>query len=136
MQFLGAMIARDGIEALDQHLVAVKEFPEITNVTQLRQFVGTVNWASMHFPHEYSSALKHLTPYMGKSGVFPLSEKAQVAVKVITDLACRAIKLAQNAEVGRHDLEQMCGHYETASHAYHEYVPLVQSHSQCAAVSE
>ena len=93
VQFVGSIVDRKGVEPLPHHTAAIRDFPQILDVTALRRFIGTVNWVSLHLSSEYGAASKNLTKYMGKTP-FPLDDKALKAIDIIKDLACKCIGLA------------------------------------------
>ena len=66
IKLLGEFIDREGRSSTKEHTRAITQWPPITEIGQLRQFLGTVNWVRGHLPAEFSQALKPVSPYLGK----------------------------------------------------------------------
>ena len=67
IKLLGEHIDRYGRTSTDEHIKAITNWPAITEVGQLRQFLGTVNWVRAHLPNKFAQALKAVSPYLGKA---------------------------------------------------------------------
>ncbi len=44
-EFLGHMVSESGINPLPRHVTAIQEFPQPTDIKQLQQFLGLVNFS-------------------------------------------------------------------------------------------
>lgn len=59
INFVGYKISQNSIEVDDQKVAAIRDFPEPTNVTDLRSFLGLVNQLGA-FSHEVAGAARPL----------------------------------------------------------------------------
>ena len=50
IKLLGEWIDRQGRSSTEEHTKAITQWPAITEIGQLRQFLGTVNWVRSHLP--------------------------------------------------------------------------------------
>ena len=69
VQFLGHLISKDGIRPLPSRLSTIRDFPRPKTVTELRSFIGTVNYCHRFIPKisEIVSPLSALTNKPKKS---------------------------------------------------------------------
>jgi hypothetical protein len=60
VKFLGHMVSESGIKPLPRHVTAIQEFPQPTDIKQLQQFLGLVNFYRRFLP-SVAKTLKPLT---------------------------------------------------------------------------
>ena len=80
--YLGFTLTRDGVLPGKQKLMAVKEFPPLTNVRQIRQFMGLCNYFRHMIPR-YALLAGHLSKLLTKDSGYkegPLPAGAQIAM--------------------------------------------------------
>ena len=51
LNFLGHIVDRSGISPMEDKVHAIRDFPEITSVRKLREFLGLVNFYRRFIPH-------------------------------------------------------------------------------------
>ena len=73
LEALGEVCGRDGAQACEHHVKIIKEWGDIPNVSALRRFLGTFDWARGHFAKEVQAVLPNLNAALNKDAVFPLS---------------------------------------------------------------
>ncbi|MAB81808.1 MAG: hypothetical protein CMJ24_00005, partial [Phycisphaerae bacterium] len=94
LDILGDRVGREGREALDHHIQAIRDWSELRDPNAVRRFLGGFQWVRKHFPLEYIAALPSLTGQLKKTAVWPASAEVTKAMKAIQRLAERCVKLA------------------------------------------
>ena len=82
-EWLGSICSREGMEACEHHLKAVREWGEISDISGMRRFLGNFNWVRQHFPHEFVLALPALTAQVKKSACWPMPQAAEDSKKYL-----------------------------------------------------
>jgi len=52
IEFLGHVITEEGISITPERIDAIQRFPTPTNVTELQQFLGTINYVGKFIPNK------------------------------------------------------------------------------------
>uniref|UniRef100_A0A5S6Q1K7 RNA-directed DNA polymerase n=1 Tax=Trichuris muris TaxID=70415 RepID=A0A5S6Q1K7_TRIMR len=81
LDFLGMQISADGVKPLPDKVAAIQQMPEPTNLTQLRRFLGCINFYRRFIPHVASTLapLERLLSSRFGSKRFSLPEEARRA---------------------------------------------------------
>ena len=95
VKFLGHMIGSNGIRKSDEYMKSVKDFPKPTKVSQLRSFLGLINFQRKFIP-QCSIVAKPLTQWMCKPDKCCLDwdYDMELAFQSLKDLMCKSIELA------------------------------------------
>lgn len=94
IEYLGFTIDADGIRPSDEKIKAILNWPEeLANDTQVRQFLGTVNFVRPHAGPEYAEHERPLVDLTRKNVPFVWTERHSEALRAIKRLAADYIKL-------------------------------------------
>ena len=89
IDYLGHTLTPDGVQPSENHLIAVKNFPEPQTIRKVREFAGLTNYFRTHISH-YATTAGHLTALTKKSAEWKsgeMPEPARIAFKQLkTDL--------------------------------------------------
>ena len=95
IEFLGHQISRSGVRKSSKFIEQVREFPRPTNVTELRGFLGTVNFQRKFLPHCSTLArpLSRLTGGSGKDKII-WNEELESSFVVLKEALIRDVELS------------------------------------------
>lgn len=83
MEYLGHKISKEGLQPTEEKVRAIKNAPQPSNVTQLKSFLGLVNYYAKFLPN-LSSTLAPLYELLQKKAAWtwgPSQEEAFAAAK-------------------------------------------------------
>ena len=93
VEFLGYRISKDGIRIDPSKVAAVTGMADPTNITELRRFMGMVNFLGRHLPH-LSTIMHPLTQLLEKDKAWVWGPPQAKAMKEVKELITTAPTLA------------------------------------------
>lgn len=88
VQFLGHNISNEGIQKSEEYIEKIKDFPKPTTITQLRQFLGLINFQRKFIPHcsEIIKPLSEITGQPKRSKIVWTQERTDAFNKIIEEI--------------------------------------------------
>jgi hypothetical protein len=97
VKFLGHMVSESGIKPLPRHVTAIQEFPQPTDIKQLQQFLGLVNFYRRFLP-SVAKTLKPLTDLLrGSPKRLEWTQQADAAFAAAKTALIAAVPLSHPA---------------------------------------
>ena len=95
VEFLGHQLTVDGISPLDRHLKIIRDWPEPTNLTELKSFLGKINYyrKSIKNSSKLAAPLTNLTS-VKRAPTFTFTEEARSSFKALKEALMSAPILA------------------------------------------
>ena len=86
LEYLGYRIGGDGISPSEDKVLAIKNWPEVLeNDTQVRQFLGTVNYCRMFMGPRFADLARPLVDLTKKDATFQWNEEHTQAVRALKE---------------------------------------------------
>jgi len=97
IEFLGHEVSNDGVRPLDSKIEAIRDFPQPTNMRQLRRFLGMVNFYRRFIPN--AAEILHpldsmLSPHKSSGKAIAWDENTKLAFETIKEKLINVARLA------------------------------------------
>ena len=92
VEFLGKKVTRTGVQALDRHIQAVRDFPIVRNQKDVMRFCGLALW-NANLIWKFAEKMKPLFNLLKKNVRFEVTDEVVGAMREVKDAMARAFQL-------------------------------------------